>query len=51
MNPLIGSLVRHGLTSAGAYIGLTGSDVEAAAGAVMTLVGLGWSIYNNRKAR
>lgn len=51
MNALVGSLIRHGLTFGGGAVGLTGSDIDAAIGAIMTLVGLGWSIYNNRKAK
>lgn len=51
VNALIGSLVRHGLTAGGAYMGLSGSETESLVGAVMTLIGLGWSLYNARSKK
>lgn len=48
---LFGSFVRHGLTAAGSYMGLTGSETESLIGAVMTLIGLGWSMYNARSKK
>lgn len=54
MNPMIiQAVVRHFLTAVGggfftAY-GITGSTLEAVAGAVATLAGVAWSIYDKRK--
>jgi hypothetical protein len=46
-------LVRHALTSAGGYLvadGLaTSSQVSDAAGAIVILIGLAWSIWNKRQ--
>ncbi len=53
MNPiLIQSLVRHLLTAVGggffASYGISGEGMEALAGAVATLAGLAWSVYDKR---
>ena len=53
MNPiLIQALVRHLLTALGggffASYGISGEGVEAVAGAVATLAGVAWSIYDKR---
>ena len=49
------SLVRHALTAIGAQFVASGylssDDLSSAVGAVLTLVGLAWSIYNGRKNR
>ena len=54
MNPvLVQALVRHFLTALGggflASYGLSGEVVEAAAGAVTTLAGIAWSVYDKRQ--
>ena len=54
MNPMIiQAIVRHLLTAVGggffAAYGITGSTLEAAVGAISTLAGLAWSIYDKRK--
>jgi hypothetical protein len=47
-------VVRHVLTAAGGGLvangSLTSSDLEAVIGAVITLVGIGWSVYEKRSA-
>jgi hypothetical protein len=55
MNPvLIQALVRHLLTALGggflASYGLSGEVVEAAAGAIATLAGVAWSVYDKRNS-
>ena len=49
------SIIRHGLTTGGGFLASKGllsqDDVTTAAGAVCTLVGLGFSFYKNWKAR
>jgi hypothetical protein len=51
-NPVLGVL-RHVLTFGGGYLTSNGvvsaSDLEAAVGAVITLIGVAWSIYEKRK--
>lgn len=53
MNPvLIQAVVRHLLTTVGggffASFGVTGSELQAVAGAVATLAGVAWSLYDKR---
>jgi hypothetical protein len=54
MNPNIASLVRHILTAAGGFLvakGLASADQLAElVGAVVSIAGVGWSIFNNKKA-
>lgn len=54
MNPTISSLIRHGLTAAGGFLvakGLASADqVGELAGAAVTVVGVIWSIFKNKKA-
>jgi hypothetical protein len=54
MNPNIASLVRHILTAAGGFLvakGLASADQLAElVGAVVSIAGVGWSVYNNKKA-
>jgi len=53
MNPNIASLIRHLLTAAGGFLvakGLASADqVGELVGAVVSIAGIGWSIFNNRK--
>jgi hypothetical protein len=54
MNPVIvQAVVRHLLTIVGGGLlaswGIDGSTVEAIAGAVATLAGVAWSIYDKRQ--
>ena len=53
MNPNLSSLIRHGLTAAGGFLvakGLASADqVGELAGAIVTLIGLVWSMKNNKK--
>lgn len=54
MNPMIvQAVVRHLLTAVGggffATYGISGSTLEAVVGAVSTLAGVAWSIYDKRK--
>ncbi len=53
MNPLVTSLVRHALTAGGGGLlvqGTTqGSDVQTAAGAIVTLIGVIWSYIKNKR--
>jgi hypothetical protein len=50
---IIQAIVRHLLTIAGggffASAGITGSAMEAVVGAVSTLAGVAWSVYDKRK--
>ena len=54
MDAVIMGFIRHLLTSGGGALVsagyLTGSQELDAIGAIMTLVGLGWSFAKNRKA-
>jgi len=54
MNPNLSSLIRHGLTAAGGFLvakGLASADqIGELVGAVVTLIGLVWSMKNNKKA-
>jgi hypothetical protein len=47
------ALIRHLLTALGggffASYGISGEGVEALAGAVATLAGLAWSVYDKRQ--
>jgi len=54
MNPiLMQALIRHLLTALGggffASYGISGEGVEALAGAVATLAGVAWSVYDKRQ--
>ena len=54
MNPvIIQALIRHLLTVAGggflATYGISGSTLDAVAGAVATLAGVAWSMYDKRQ--
>lgn len=53
-NPFLGVL-RHLLTFGGGYLTSNGvvsaSELEAGIGALITLGGIAWSIYEKRKAR
>ena len=53
MNPNLSSLIRHGLTAAGGFLvakGLASADqVGELAGAVVTLIGVVWSMTKNKK--
>ena len=54
MNPVvIQAIVRHLLTIAGGGLlaswGIDGSTIEAIAGAIATLTGVAWSVYDKRK--
>jgi hypothetical protein len=50
---MIQALVRHLLTAVGggffASYGISGEGMEALAGAVATLAGLAWSVYDKRQ--
>lgn len=52
---IVASLVRHGLTTFGGVFltrwGFGGGDVDAIAGAVGTLAGIVWAVWDKRKAR
>ena len=54
MNSNLASLIRHFLTAAGGFLvakGLASADqVAELAGAVVSIAGVGWSVYNNKKA-
>jgi uncharacterized membrane protein YebE (DUF533 family) len=54
MNSNLASLVRHILTAAGGFLvakGLASADQLAElVGAVVSIAGVGWSVYNNKKA-
>jgi hypothetical protein len=53
MNPNLASLIRHGLTAAGGFLvakGLASADqVGELAGAFVTIIGIVWSMTNNKK--
>lgn len=53
MNPNLASLIRHLLTAAGGFIvakGLASADqVGELVGAIVSIAGIGWSMFNNRK--
>jgi hypothetical protein len=53
MNPNIASLIRHVLTAAGGFIvakGLASADqVTEIVGAIVSIFGVAWSIFNNKK--
>jgi hypothetical protein len=54
MNPvLMQALIRHLLTALGggffASYGISGEGIEALAGAVATLAGVAWSVYDKRQ--
>ena len=54
MNPNLASLLRHILTAAGGFLvakGLASADQLAElVGAVVSIAGVGCSVYNNKKA-
>ena len=51
--PLVQALVRHLLTTVGGgflmSFGITGGTLEAVVGAVSTLAGVAWSLYDKRR--
>lgn len=53
MHLTVQALLRHALTAAGmslaATYGFDSDQVEAVAGALVTLVSVGWSVYDSRK--
>ena len=53
MNTNLASLIRHLLTAAGGFLvakGLASADQLAElVGAVVSIAGVGWSVYNNKK--
>ena len=53
MNPNLSSLIRHGLTAAGGFLvakGLASADqIGELSGAIVSIAGIAWSIFNNRK--
>lgn len=53
MNATAQALLRHTLTAAGAWLatryGIDEGAVEQLAGAVVTLLSVGWSVYDARK--
>ncbi len=50
---VVQALVRHLLTAVGggflAGFGITGGTLEAVVGAISTLAGVAWSVYDKRK--
>jgi hypothetical protein len=50
---IIQAIVRHLLTAVGggflAGFGITGGTLEAVVGAISTLAGVAWSVYDKRK--
>ena len=50
----LGGLIRHALTVLGGYFvasgGIDQPTMEGAVGAIMTLLGVGWSLYAKRQA-
>lgn len=46
---ILGGIIRHGLTAVGGYFVATGAldvgTLETAIGAVVTLIGIAWSIW------
>ena len=54
MREAVMGILRHGLTTlGGAVVGsgyLSGSELEAAIGAILTLVGVIWSVIQKRQA-
>jgi hypothetical protein len=55
MNPNIASLIRHILTAAGGFIvakGLASADqIAEISGAVVIIIGVVWSIFNNKSKK
>jgi hypothetical protein len=55
MKNIILGILRHALTSAGGAIVatgyLTGGDYDSAVGALLTLVGIAWSVFEKRQAK
>lgn len=53
MNPNITSLIRHVLSAAGGFLvakGLASADqIAEVSGAAVSLIGVAWSIFNNKK--
>lgn len=51
---VLGGLIRHALTVAGGYFvasgGIDQPTMEGAVGAIMTLLGVAWSLYAKRQA-
>lgn len=55
MEQLIGSAVRHGLTTIGGYLVASGhlqaSDVQLLVGAGVAIVGVGFSVWEKRQRK
>lgn len=55
MNPNLTSLIRHLLSAAGGFLvakGLASADqVAELAGATVSIIGVAWSIFNNKKSK
>lgn len=53
MNPVYAGLIRHLLTALGGALAAKGyigsGDVELVAGALATIIGVAWSVYEKRK--
>lgn len=53
MNPNLSSLIRHGLSAAGGFLvakGMVSMDqLNEVIGAVITLGGVGWSVWKNKQ--
>jgi hypothetical protein len=54
MNEITKSLLRHGLTTAGGTLVskgmITTDDLSTSVGAVLTLIGVIWSIFSKKKS-
>lgn len=48
IKPFLASMARHAITSAGVYMGFTGTEQTQFVGAAMVLAGLGWSWWQKR---
>lgn len=55
MNPAIAGLIRHALTTLGGVLVTNGwlsdGELQASIGAVVTVVGVVWSIYEKRTTK
>lgn len=56
MKEVLFPVIRHLLTAGGALLAakgieVTGTDLDTIAGAIVAVVGLGWSIWEKRKAK
>lgn len=50
MKSILSAIVRHLLTTFGGGAVFSGTDVDAIVGALAVIIGIGWSIYEKRKA-